>query len=60
MISLQASGGDGNEIYWFINGFSLGKTRAGEKLFWEIEEGEWNIACSDTRGKGDRVRITVK
>ncbi len=59
-IPLEASGGDGSEMYWFVNGLSLGRTRAGERLFWEIEEGEWSIACGDARGKGDRVRITVK
>ena len=59
-IPLEVAGGDGSEIYWFVNGLSLGRTRAGEKLFWEIEGGEWSIACGDARGKGDRVRITVE
>jgi penicillin-binding protein 1C len=60
MISLKASGGDGRDIYWFVNGVSAGRTCSGEELFWELKEGAVAIACLDTRGNSDSVKITVK
>jgi len=60
MISLKASGGDGGDVYWFVNGVSAGRTSSGEELFWELEAGAVVIACLDTRGNSDFVKITVK
>ncbi|MEA1927099.1 MAG: penicillin-binding protein 1C [Candidatus Auribacterota bacterium] len=60
MIPLKASGGDGGDIYWFVNGVSIGRTRSGEEIFWELKEGIANIACSDIQDNTDTVKIGVK
>ncbi len=60
MIPLKASGGDGRDIYWFVNGVSIGRTLPGEEIFWELGEGQVVISCLDTRGNGDSVKISVK
>lgn len=60
MIPLKASGGDGRDIYWFVNGISIGITRSGEELFWELKEGTAVIACSDIGDNSDTVKIGVK
>ena len=60
MISLKASGGDGRDVYWFVNGVSAGSSRSGEENSWELKEGEFVIACLDTTGNSDSVKIVVR
>ena len=60
MILLKASGGTGRDIYWFVNGVSIGRTRLGTQMFWEIEDGMTTIACTDTDGNMDAVKISVR
>ena len=60
MIPLKASGGTGRDIYWFVNGVSIGRTRSGDEMFWELKDGTAIIACTETDGNSDAIRIIVR
>ena len=55
-----ASDRAGETIHWFVDDRPIGKTRAGEKLFWPLERGEHRIVCSTARGLSDRAEIAVE
>jgi len=55
-----ASDRAGEAIHWFVDDRSVGKSRAGEPLFWPLEQGTHQIVCSTARGLSDRVEIAVE
>ena len=55
-----ASDRAGETIHWFVDDRSVGKSRAGEPLFWPLERGKHQIVCSTARGLSDRVEIAVE
>ena len=55
-----ASDRAGEAIHWFVDDRSVGKSRAGQPLFWPLERGTHQIVCSTARGLSDRVQIAVE
>jgi penicillin-binding protein 1C len=55
-----ASDRAGEELHWFVNDRPVGKSRAGEPLFWELQRGKHQIVCSSERGPSDRIEIAVE
>ena len=55
-----ASDRPGEAIHWFVDDRPVGRTRAGEPLFWPLARGTHQIACGTARGLGDRVEIAVE
>ena len=55
-----ASDQAGEELHWFVNDRPVGKSRAGEPLFWKLEKGTHQIVCSSVRGPSDRIEIAVE
>ena len=50
---------DVREHVWYLGDRYLGRRKAGEKLFAEIEEGEHTVSCMDDRGRVSTVRFRV-
>lgn len=60
-IALEAASDRAGEwLHWFVDDRPVGRSRAGEPLFWPLERGEHRIACSTVRGPGDCIRIAVE
>ena len=55
-----ASDRAGETLHWFVNDRPVGRTRAGEPLFWPMERGRHEIVCATASGLSDRVRILVE
>lgn len=55
-----ASDRTGEAIHWFVDDRPVGKSRAGQPLFWLLKRGTHQIACSTARGLSDRVEIAVE
>ena len=55
-----ASGRAGETVHWFVDDRPVGRSRAGEPLFWTLERGAHQIVCSTARGASDRVEIAVE
>jgi penicillin-binding protein 1C len=55
-----ASDRAGETLHWFVDDRPVGKSRAGEPLFWPLERGTHQIVCSGARGASDRVQIAVE
>ena len=55
-----ASDRAGEELHWFVNDRPVGRSRAGEPLFWELQRGKHQIVCSSVRGPSDRIEIVVE
>ncbi len=50
----------GETLHWFVDDRPVGKSRAGEPLFWPLERGTHQIVCCTARGPSDRVEIAVE
>jgi len=50
----------GESIHWFVDDRPVGQSRAGTPLFWPLERGTHQIACSTVRGQSDCVQIAVE
>ena len=59
-VPLRATGGEGEKLYWFVDGTPLGTTAPEEPLRWRPVPGRHRISCSDSRGYADRVSVTVE
>ena len=60
-LALEAtSEGTGEVLHWFVDDRPVGRSRAGEALFWPLERGEHQIVCSTKQGRSDRVTIAVE
>ena len=55
-----ASDRAGETLHWFVDDRPVGKSRAGEPLFWPLERGAHQIVCCTARGPSDRVEIAVE
>lgn len=51
---------DVKNVYWYINNRFLKRADAHEKVWFEPEEGEMLISCSDDKGRNSNIRIRVK
>ncbi|WP_027180309.1 penicillin-binding protein 1C [Maridesulfovibrio bastinii] len=60
-ISLEAdAGADSGELYWYLDGKLVAKSRYDKKIFTIIEAGKHRLAVSDSLGRTDSVYFTVK
>jgi penicillin-binding protein 1C len=55
-----ASDRAGETLHWFVNDHPVGRSRAGQPLFWPLERGTHQIVCTTARGPGDRIQIAVE
>lgn len=60
-IPLQAQmGPSAKEIYWYINGDFYRKCQRDEVVYWPLQRGSWDLACSDDEGHSVAVNIAVE
>lgn len=60
-LALQANVGlDVRELIWYVNEKLFGRTRAGEKLFVSLADGNHTLTCLDDKGRMSSVQIKVK
>jgi penicillin-binding protein 1C len=60
-LALQANAGlDVRELIWYVNEKIFGRSRAGEKLFVSLTEGNHTLTCLDDKGRMSSVQIKVK
>ena len=55
-----ASDRAGETLHWFVNDQPIGRSCAGEPLFWPLTPGTHTIVCSTARGLSDRIQIAVE
>ncbi len=51
---------DAKEVYWFADANFLGKSRAGETLFYELPSGKHVIRASDELGRGSVMTLIIQ
>ncbi|MBF0384709.1 MAG: penicillin-binding protein 1C [Candidatus Omnitrophica bacterium] len=49
-----------SELYWFLNGQFLSKVLPGEKFFWEMHPGQYQLTCADNLGRSTGVSFYVR
>lgn len=60
-IPLTATSGDPSAtLHWFVNDSSIGGTRSGGTIFWDLRAGTHRVVCSDSRGASRSIRIVVR
>jgi membrane carboxypeptidase/penicillin-binding protein PbpC len=60
-LSFSARPGHGtSEFYWFLNGRLLSQASPGEKLFWPMKPGQYNLTCSDNFGRSSTAIFIVR
>lgn len=47
------------ELYWFIDGELVGRSRGTAPVTWPLRPGRHTVACTDAQGRADRVTISV-
>ncbi|MHA2675526.1 MAG: penicillin-binding protein 1C [bacterium JZ-2024 1] len=47
------------DIYWFVNGRFVTKTKSGESYVWHLEPGVLHIVAVDATGNASRATVTV-
>ena len=60
LMLLATSNTDVKEIFWYVNKKYFGKTKLGEKLFFQPQNGMNNILCLDDKGGESSLKIIVK
>lgn len=60
LMLLATSNTDVKEIFWYVNKKYFGKTKLGEKLFFQPQNGLNSILCVDDKGGECSLNITVK
>ncbi len=60
LMLLATSNTDVKEIFWYVNKKYFGKTKLGEKLFFQPQNGMNNILCLDDKGGESSLEIKVK
>lgn len=46
--------------FWYVNDQLIAKSKPGEKIFYRLSIGMFNIVCLDDLGRSSKVRINVK
>lgn len=60
-IPFSARPGSGtNALYWFLNGQLLSRALPGEKVFWNMKPGQYQLACSDNFGRTSSIVFQVR
>lgn len=59
MLLRAESGSLGEELYWFVDGRSIGVTRSGETLEWELERGTHKLVVAGGGGGESALVFTV-
>ena len=60
LMLLATSNTDVKEIFWYVNKKYFGKTKLGEKQFFQPQNGMNNILCLDDKGGESSLKIMVK
>ena len=53
-------GSGANELYWFLNGQFLSKAIPGEKIFWNMQPGQYQLTCADNLGRSTTVSFVIR
>jgi len=54
------TGGEVKTVYWYINDRLYKMSGAAENVFFQPQEGEIKISCSDDKGRNSDIKIRVK
>ncbi|MCX7005336.1 MAG: penicillin-binding protein 1C [bacterium] len=57
---LRADATGSQDLHWFVDDIWLGVSAPNAALHWPLQRGPHVIACADTRGHTDALRITVE
>ena len=53
-------GAGANELYWFLNGQFFSRGTPGEKIFWNMQPGQYHLTCSDNLGRSTTVLFSIR
>ena len=60
ILLLAASDSRVNTHYWYVNGKFYGKSKPGERIFFQPMEKQLRITCLDDKGRDRTVSVNVK
>lgn len=49
-----------SELYWFLNGQLLSHALPGEKVFWGMKPGQYQLTCADNFGRSTTVAFAIR
>ncbi|MEI8012626.1 MAG: hypothetical protein WCI27_09165, partial [Candidatus Omnitrophota bacterium] len=60
-IPFSARPGPGvSELYWFLNGQLLSRAAPGEKVFWDMKPGQYQLTCADNFGRSTTIAFAIR
>jgi penicillin-binding protein 1C len=59
-LQCTAAGAAGQTLYWFVDGRPWAATCGEDSVFWPLAKGNHTIVCATSRGRTDKVAITVE
>ena len=49
-----------SDLYWFLNGQLLSRAAPGEKIFWDMRPGQYQLTCCDNFGRSTTVSFVIR
>ncbi len=49
-----------SNLYWFLNGQLLNRALPGEKVFWGMKPGQYQLTCADNFGRSATVSFAIR